>query len=154
MVIVSAAPWFLLVTGRVGKLFSQWVTGQGCVGILDCLHLNPDTHCRRDWDEVEQYPRDAAKDHFCHMSGWCFLFVSGSTQSTRFGWEKNFLPWKSDLRGTSAVPVYRKDSAIECVWGSGSVLSNTLLAFPKVLQVADVFACGTWCFQLLRVEML
>lgn len=43
MVIVSAAPWLLLVTRRAGKWFSRWVIGQMCVGILDCPHLNPDT---------------------------------------------------------------------------------------------------------------
>lgn len=34
------------------------------------------------------------------------------------------------------------------------MLPNTLLAFPEALWVADIFAYGTGCLWLLRVEML
>lgn len=45
-------------------------------------------------------------DDFCYVSGWCFLFMSGSKQSTRFISGRSFFPQNFELRETFVASVY------------------------------------------------
>lgn len=77
---------------------------------------------------VPWYSWDGARVHFCSVSGWCFLFLSGSRQSTRFLWGRRFSPkrlsWEKPL-----LPLCT-DGAADCV-RILSVLSIQSLPFQR-----------------------